>query len=217
LRGKRAEEALMILSGFMDDSILFGMSSVRIIHGKGDGILRQVMRDELSTYKGSYSVFTTSMQTAAVRELPLWSLSEIPEVKTINYLMGIYKLPEIQEKGATDLLYHWEGKISELTRSNFFIIDQNDKIITPAKGILKGINRKHVLNVAKNHFEAEERDLFMEELKYAKEAFITGTTKKVMPVMQVDDQIIGDGIPGENTIKLQVLYSEYIDIHMKVN
>jgi DNA mismatch repair protein MutS2 len=51
LRGKRAEEALMILSGFMDDSILFGMSSVRIIHGKGDGILRQVMRDELSTYR----------------------------------------------------------------------------------------------------------------------------------------------------------------------
>ena len=155
--------------------------------------------------------------TKGIKLLSHEYLRDIPEVKTINYLMGIYKLPEIQEKGATDLLYHWEGKISELTRSNFFIIDQNDKIITPAKGILKGINRKHVLNVAKNHFEVEERDLFMEELKYAKEAFITGTTKKVMPVMQVDDQIIGDGIPGENTIKLQVLYSEYIDMHMKVN
>jgi DNA mismatch repair protein MutS2 len=45
----------MILSGFIDDSILFGMSSVRIIHGKGDGILRQVMREELRIYKEVHS------------------------------------------------------------------------------------------------------------------------------------------------------------------
>jgi len=51
IRGKRAEEALIVVSGFLDNAILFGVPSVRIIHGKGDGILRQVMRDELRTYK----------------------------------------------------------------------------------------------------------------------------------------------------------------------
>jgi D-alanine transaminase/branched-chain amino acid aminotransferase len=142
-------------------------------------------------------------------------LRDIPDVKTINYLMGIYMMPEVQEKGATDLLYHWNGKISELTRSNFFIVDQHDKIITPGEGILKGINRKHVLELAKKHFEVEERDLFMEELKNAKEAFITGTTKKVMPVVQVDDLVFGNGKPGEMTIKLQNLYDDYMDGYFK--
>lgn len=137
-------------------------------------------------------------------------LRDIPEVKTINYLVGIYKMPEVREKGATDLLYHWKGRISELTRSNFFIMDQEDRIITADDGILKGINRKHVLDVARGHFEVQERDLFMDELTTAKEAFITGTTKKVMPVVQIDDLVIGNGKPGQSTIKLQKLYDAYM-------
>jgi D-alanine transaminase/branched-chain amino acid aminotransferase len=137
-------------------------------------------------------------------------LRDLPEVKTINYLMGIYKLPEVQSKGAVDLLYHWKGKISELTRSNFFIVDQYDRIITAGDGVLKGVNRKHALEVARKHFEVVERDLFMKELNQAKEAFITGTTKKVMPVVQIDDIRIGSGKPGAITMELQQLYDEHI-------
>lgn len=51
VRGKRASEAINILGSFIDDAILFGTSSVRIIHGKGDGILREVLRAELKSYK----------------------------------------------------------------------------------------------------------------------------------------------------------------------
>jgi D-alanine transaminase/branched-chain amino acid aminotransferase len=144
-------------------------------------------------------------------------LRDIPEVKTINYLMGIYKLPEIQERGATDLLYHWNGKISELTRSNFFIVDEKGRIATAGDGILKGINRKHVLGLARKHFEVEERELYMDELKNAREAFITGTTKKIMSVVQIDDLKIGNGKPGEVTVKLQGLYSDYLDDYLKMN
>lgn len=142
-------------------------------------------------------------------------LRELPDVKSINYLMGIYKLPEIKEKGALDLLFHWEGKVSEVTRSNFFIIDQNDNIVTADEGVLKGVNRKHVISMARENFNVEERDLFIYELKNAKEAFITGTTKKVMPVYQIDDMAIGDGKPGPITSKLQKLYDDYIDAFLK--
>lgn len=141
-------------------------------------------------------------------------LRDLPEVKTINYLMGIYKMPEIQEKGATDLLYHWKGKISELTRSNFFIVDQNDQIITPREGVLKGINRKHVLLSADEKFQSLQQDLFLEDLSHAKEAFITGTTKKVMPVSQIDDIVIGNGNPGKVTLELQKIYDTYINNYL---
>lgn len=144
-------------------------------------------------------------------------LRDLPEVKSINYLMGIYKLPEIKEKGAMDLLFHWEGKISEVTRSNFFIIDQDNKIITAGDGVLQGVNRKHVISMAKEHFEVEERDIYLSKLDQAKEAFITGTTKKVMPVYQIDNFVIGDGSPGDITRELQQLYDEYISNYLMKN
>lgn len=50
IRGKRAEEALGLITRFIDDALLFGMPNVRIIHGKGDGILRQMVRNELRSY-----------------------------------------------------------------------------------------------------------------------------------------------------------------------
>ena len=142
-------------------------------------------------------------------------LRDLPEVKSINYLMGIYKLPEVKENGAMDLLFHWNGKISEVTRSNFFMVGQEDKIVTAGKGVLKGVNRKHVISLAKAHFEVDERDMYMDELSHAKEAFITGTTKKVMPVYQIDDIIIGNGLPGPITIKLQRQYEQYISEFLK--
>ena len=47
VRGKRAEEVLVILANYLDDAILIGMKELRILHGKGDGILREVIRNYL--------------------------------------------------------------------------------------------------------------------------------------------------------------------------
>lgn len=56
VRGLRGEEAMEELSYFMDDAILLGMNELRIVHGKGDGILRQVVRNQLSRYKQIASI-----------------------------------------------------------------------------------------------------------------------------------------------------------------
>jgi len=51
LRGKRAEESLSILQHYIDDAILLNLTEVRILHGKGNGILRQITRDYLRSIK----------------------------------------------------------------------------------------------------------------------------------------------------------------------
>src|SRR5690606_40067979 len=47
LRGMRGEEAVMVLENYIDEAAMFGMHEVRVIHGKGDGILRRLTRDKL--------------------------------------------------------------------------------------------------------------------------------------------------------------------------
>ena len=62
LRGMRGDEALDTLTHFMDDAIMVGMPTVRILHGKGDGILRHLVRQYLSTLKGIKSFRDESVQ-----------------------------------------------------------------------------------------------------------------------------------------------------------
>lgn len=133
---------------------------------------------------------------------------ELSEIKSINYLSPIALRKRIADAGAYDVLYHSNDQILEVSRSNFFIISR-DKIITPDRNILRGITRSSVIGLARDHFAVEERPVKVEELWQADEAFMTGTTKKVLPVVQVGDHIIGKGVPGPVTRKLMSGFSDF--------
>jgi DNA mismatch repair protein MutS2 len=51
VRGKRVDEAMSLLDQFMDDAILLGQGEIKILHGKGEGVLRKVVREQLKKYK----------------------------------------------------------------------------------------------------------------------------------------------------------------------
>lgn len=122
---------------------------------------------------------------------------QMPEAKTIDYLMAIWLQPQIKEQQADDVLYFKDGLVTECPRANFFIITPDDTLVTASQNILKGIMRGKVLEIAGTRIKAEVRPLAWEELEHAKEAFITSTTKQLLPIIQIDEQVIGDGTPGK--------------------
>lgn len=110
----------------------------------------------------------------------------LPHIKSIDYLMAVWLQTKRIENGADDILYHQSGIISECPRSNFFLVTAEEKIVTPSENALAGITRKKVLELAKEHFPMEERPVSLTEIQNAKEAFITSTTKQILPVAAID-------------------------------
>jgi len=133
---------------------------------------------------------------------------ELSHIKSINYLTPISIRNTIQKAKAYDVLYHSDGNVLEVSRSNIFII-RDGTIITPARNILKGITRSSVLNLAKEYYPVEEREIPVQELFKADEVFMTGTTKRVLPVNTIYDHIFGNGKPGIITNRLKTLYKEF--------
>jgi D-alanine transaminase/branched-chain amino acid aminotransferase len=100
--------------------------------------------------------------------------------------MAVWLQPKRVEAGADDILYYQDGLISECPRSNFFLVTADNRILTPAAHVLKGITRKKLIELAEKEFVVEERDISLDDMHSAKEAFITSTTRQVLPVRQID-------------------------------
>ncbi|AKQ45100.1 amino acid aminotransferase [Rufibacter radiotolerans] len=127
---------------------------------------------------------------------------DLAAAKTINYSMGIKLLQQVKARGSDDVLYHQKGVVSEFPRSNFFLVKQDETVVTPAQEILKGVTRKNVLELAGKKYSVQEGTVTLEDIAQAKEAFMTSTTKRVLPIVQIDGQPIGDGKPGSVTLEL---------------
>ena len=121
---------------------------------------------------------------------------QLPEVKSIDYLMAIRLQSLVRQSGADDVVYTDDGLVLECPRTNIFIVTKDGEVVTPGREILRGITRKKVLEAAGRHHTVGERDITVEELMGAKEVFITSTSKGVIPVVEVDGQKISDGKAG---------------------
>lgn len=135
---------------------------------------------------------------------------QFANAKTLDYLQAIWLQPVLKEKKVDDVLYHSNGLIRECPRANFFIVTKDDQVLTPEFDMLKGVSRKQVLEISAVTYHTETRDVTLDELRNAKEAFITSTTKNILPVVQVDGKFLGDGRPGAVTRALAEKYNGMI-------
>lgn len=135
-----------------------------------------------------------------------------PEVKTVSYLASTLARRRAAAAGADEaLLTDDDGTVAEGAGSNVFAV-VDGHLVTPDAGVLPGVTRDVVLDVAEavGH-PVVRRDLTRDELLGASEAFVTASTREVVPLVRVDDQPIGDGSPGSVTTAVLAAYRAEVE------
>ncbi len=158
-------------------------------------------------YGNLYEVGLTAVSVAVRRNSPD---ALPPNVKSLNYLNNIMAKIEANIKGGNEaIILDSQGRISEGSGDNIFVI-KDRKIYTPYTiNNLKGITREAVIELAKARgYEVLERDLGLFDLYTGDEVFVTGTAAEVAPVTKIDGRIIGDGKPGPATKDLMAAFKE---------
>jgi branched-chain amino acid aminotransferase len=148
-------------------------------------------------------------RTKGVKVITLKVQRSFPGAKSIDYLPAAVALRKAKSADAIEAIYLDEqGHAQEGTTSNLFVI-RDGTLVTPGRGVLSGITRQVVLDIAKRHYPVEIRDIPKDELLTAPEVFITGTNKGLVPVVRIDDSVIGSGQPGPVTRNLIAMLDQY--------
>jgi branched-chain amino acid aminotransferase len=128
-----------------------------------------------------------------------------PMIKSNNLLNNAMAMQEAYRRGAEEaLMLNQAGELAECSQSNVFLV-KNGSVLTPplAAGLLPGITREFVLELMGDlEIPGGEARLTPQDLAEADEAFITGTTREITPVVAVDGKAVGLGVPGPLTRRL---------------
>lgn len=166
-----------------------------------------IIADMVALYPRQMYEKGISVITAKTVRTPAGCLN--PRVKSLNYLNNILAKIEASEADAFEaIMLNYDGYVAECTGDNIFIL-QSGNLLTPSleAGILEGITRDFVMELAaEDGLAVREVQLKLDDVYKSDECFLTGTAAEIVPVVQVDDQLIGDGAPGAITKRLTELF-----------
>ncbi len=190
---RHAALRILVTGGASEDGVLPNGNPVLVV------LITPLGERNMQRFASGFKLITTHLQRI------------MPEAKTTNYIAAVRALKEAARRNANDALFvNEQGHVLEATRSNFFIF-RGDTLVTPRQDILIGVTRNVVLDLARGRFPIEERPILLEELAQADEAFITSSSKEILPVVQIDDLTIGNGKPGPRTYELEQRFIEMVD------
>jgi len=135
-----------------------------------------------------------------------------PSIKSLNYLNNILARIEANDRGADEaLMLDAHGYVAEATVDNFFIVTERALTTPPTATNLKGVTRETVIGLAASlGITVEEKPFTLFDVWTAREAFICGTAAEVVPVVSVDERVIGTGAVGPVTGRIVAAYHELV-------
>jgi len=130
------------------------------------------------------------------------------DIKSTSLLPSIMVNQNAIRNNAFEAILFRDDFITEGSHTNFFAVKNNAVFTAPLSNyILSGVTRKVVLELCrKNKIDFSEEYIKVNDIKTFDEFFITGTTTEITPVIQIDDWIVGNGMPGNVTLKIQELF-----------
>jgi branched-chain amino acid aminotransferase len=186
-----------------------GEARVRVMETKGGEFyismepLKPLMRE---VYERGVRVETTTLERHNPREK-----------STAFITASAAERRHIAGKGIFEALLVKNGRILEGLTSNFFYIVKRDGIPvlgTAGRGVLPGVTRSAVIRAARGRgVHVRYRALKLDQLPAVKEAFITSSSRGIVPVVQIDDVTVGEGRVGDITRTLTSAYEEYVLQH----
>ena len=128
-----------------------------------------------------------------------------------NYLYSMLALKDALNSGFDEaLILDVDNNVNEGSGENFFMVKDGILYTPRDHTVLNGITRQTIIDISEDlDLEVFEKDISVDDVKVADEAFFTGTAAEVTPVVQVDQSKIGNGMTGKITRKVQ---KEYFDL-----
>ena len=132
------------------------------------------------------------------------------DIKTVNLLPNIIAANKAKRMKAYEAILLQNGKITEGTSSNIWIIKKNNLITHPTNSdILKGVTRTSILKIiSKTSLKLIEKSFSHKQLLDADEVFLTSSGSFITPIIKIDKKKINNGKIGNITLKLAEMYSK---------
>jgi branched-subunit amino acid aminotransferase/4-amino-4-deoxychorismate lyase len=155
---------------------------------------------------------------AGVAVITVQGARYLPEAKSLNTLLNFMARRQAGRQGVHEALLCQGGMVTEGASSNFFVIAGESLLTPPADLVLSGVTRALVLRLANEAgIPCTEERLYLTDRVRWREAFITSTNRKMLPVTLLDGQPVGDGQVGPLTGRLMKLLAahdrEYLRRH----
>lgn len=135
--------------------------------------------------------------------------------KTTGWMQARKAISENLQSGIYDaILLDDKGDMLEGLASNFYAV-LHGELHTAGEGVLPGIAQQIVFEVAPDIVPMKREAANIGDLTNITEAFITSSSRGIVPVVEIDEHILGDGKPGVVTIALLTAYNEWVKAHLE--